>query len=149
MLDPIEGLPVAIGAVFGIILAYLFKLHSKPDINEFTKTIFSISSQQFINLLIISMAATFFIVISTIAIIIKDTRFITENPGLFFGEICFASFVPSTILFVSTLVRGVGFTALTIEEYLLLVSKFGITHLLFQLSGYYSYVFPKRSGTQA
>jgi len=141
--------PVFIGIIFGALVAYIFKLNSKPAVNNFTKMIFNISSHQFINVMIISMAATFFIIIATIAMIIRDTQFINANPGLFIGELCFAGLVPAALVFISTFIRDVGFTSLTYQEYLLLASKFAITHVLFQLSGYYSYIFPKREQIQA
>jgi hypothetical protein len=144
MIDNTHYIAVLVGSVFGSLVAYLFKLHSKPSINEFSKEIFNMSSNSFINHLILGMAAMFLVIMTTIGAIVKDTRYITTNPAAFTFETLAAGFGPASLLFLSTWLRGSPFNQSKVDEYIILVTKFGLTHVLFQLSGYYSYIFPSR-----
>jgi hypothetical protein len=77
-----------------------------------------------------------------VSMIVQDTAFPSEHPWLFIVETLIVSILPASIIYVITDFRDNGrldFTSLN-REFLLLATKFGLFHLLFQFSGVYTYM---------
>jgi hypothetical protein len=77
-----------------------------------------------------------------VSMIVQDTTFPREHPWLFVVETLIVSILPASIIYVITDFRDNGSLDLSSlnREFLLLATKFGLFHLLFQFSGVYTYM---------
>ena len=80
-----------------------------------------------------------------VSYIVQDTAFPSEHPWLFLTETAVVGFVPASVLYVISDFRDDGRLDMSSlnQEYLLLVAKFAVFHMLFQFSGLYTYLFLK------
>jgi hypothetical protein len=72
---------------------------------------------------------------------VKDLDYPQANPLYFTLETLFASFVPASMFYAIMFLRGIPSTFGRNIEYLALSVKFGLLHVLFQFSGFYTYAF--------
>ena len=75
-----------------------------------------------------------------LSIIKPDLNYPQNHPYLFTTEILLFSLGSGLVIFFMAYGRD-NLTLFTIVDYLIVAVKFGILHLLLQLSGFYSYVF--------
>ena len=52
--------------------------------------------------------------------------------------------IPSLIILLMTILRGYTITNVTAGEFMILVVKFSVLHILLQFSGFYSSLFPPK-----
>ncbi len=83
-----------------------------------------------------------FIYLLVLSIIVKDFKFIYENPLLFFVETIFMMILPAIPLLFFYVSRKISWNKAMIYAGSLAL-KFGAFHIVFQLSGFYSYLFLK------
>ena len=82
-----------------------------------------------------------FVFLSTISAIVKDLGYPRAKPINFTIETLLMAFLPATVIFAMTHLRGHPINTKTFEEFGLLSVKFGLLHILLQFSGFYSYAF--------
>jgi hypothetical protein len=94
------------------------------------------------NILIMAILAAL-VFLGYVSIIVRDTKFPSEHPWLFFFETLAVGFIPASIIYVMNDVRDNGKIDMVEinREFLLLSAKFAVFHLLFQFSGTYGYFF--------
>jgi hypothetical protein len=96
---------------------------------------------KFVNKVILWTMIIAFIFLVITSIIVRDYDFIIKHPYDFIWELLFFSVVPSLIfVFIFVKTRNIKIKK-TIPWFLVMVIKFAIFHLLFQLSGVYTVVF--------
>jgi len=83
------------------------------------------------------VAAVFLFVLS---VIIRDYKLIVERPFIFTVELVFMMILPVIPVIFFTVSRGISMKEAIIWASSL-AGKFGIFHVLFQLSGTYTYLF--------
>jgi uncharacterized membrane protein YvlD (DUF360 family) len=84
------------------------------------------------------------VVLGIFSFIVKDISFIKEYPLDFFIELIFVSVVPALLMvFVFARTRNMSPNT-TLVWFLSVLIKLMIFHILFQLSGLYTYAFGKR-----
>jgi glycerol uptake facilitator-like aquaporin len=134
-------LAAVIGLALGGVLSLLFGRSILPTRIPFEVTIFGFPSGVIMaNLLIVAIVGAV-VVFGYLAMVVQDTQFPREHPLQFLIELLIVSFVPASVIYVMTDFRDNGkidFPALH-REFMILAAKFGLFHLLFQFSGFYSY----------
>ena len=132
---------LGVGATIGIIIAVVFGLYSRSSLTDFSRTIFGTSVNNFVEQFFLSLIALVFIVLTTIAVIVRDGQFPLENPWKFTAETLAMAFVPAGLFMWSAHLRGAKHSLATVGAFLLLVVKCGLGHVLLQYSGVYRAVF--------
>ncbi len=103
----------------------------------------SISRYQYIFKLLTLLALIGgFIYLLVLSIIVKDFKFIYENPLLFLIETLFMMILPALPLLFFYVSRKISWNKAMIYAGSLAL-KFGAFHIVFQLSGLYTYLFVK------
>lgn len=136
-------LATAIGLAAGGILSLIFGRYALPTKTpfEFTLAGFRVGVILTNLLIIISVGAIVFF--GYVSMVVRDTAFPHAHPWFFFLETIAVSFIPASMVYVIQDFREDGHIALSNlnKEFIFLAVKFSIFHLLFQLSGMYSYFF--------
>lgn len=82
-----------------------------------------------------------FIILVITSVIVRDYNYMVQQPWNFTIETLAFSIIPSLIIaFIFFKTRGIGVKT-SVIWFILMVLKFAIFHILFQLSGIYSVVF--------
>ena len=131
-----------VGIVFGGLLSVVFDLYSKKTKLHYSRQLFGMDSSQLITDAIILIVAASFLFLATVSFLIKDLAYPTKKPINFTIETLLMAFLPGSIIFAMTFLRGYKISGKTFFEFGLLSAKFGILHILLQFSGFYSYFFP-------
>jgi len=135
---------VAIGIIISIIISTVFGIYSKSTASPYTRTLFGVSSSDLIfGLMVLVIVSTFF-VLSVVSCLIRDLTFPTNNPVEFTIETLVVGIIPSLIILLMTILRGYTITNVTAGEFMILVVKFSVLHILLQFSGFYSSLFPPK-----
>ena len=133
--------PLIFGLLVGGGLSYYFKIHSIKTASTYT---FSIVNTDSINIIKYTTVFTVAFVVGVLAVfssLVRDLDYPTRHPILFTGETLAAAFLPAFILLLMTYLRDKDFTKNTVFDFFVLVSKFGLVHVLLQFSGVYSSAF--------
>ena len=135
---------VAFGIIISIIISTVFGIYSKSTASPYTRTLFGVSSNDLIfGLMVLVIVSTFF-VLSVVSGLIRDLTFPTNNPIKFTIETLVVGIIPSLIILLMTILRGYTITNVTAGEFMILVVKFSVLHILLQFSGFYSSIFPPK-----
>ena len=133
--------PLIYGLLLGGGVSYFFKVNSVKTASAYSYAIFGTDSIHIIKYATIFSVAFVVGLLSVFASLIRDLDYPIQNPLLFSFETIFAAFTPALILLLMTYLRKKDFTKNTVIDFLILVGKFGLVHVLFQFSGVYSSVF--------
>ena len=131
-----------VGLSIGSILSVVFGLYSIPTSDSYIRSVFGMSSYDLIFNGIILIISAGFLFLTVVSILVRDAVYPVSKPWNFTTETLLMSFLPASILLVMGPLRGDKIDITLIEEFFILSAKFGILHLLFQFSGFYSNVFP-------
>jgi hypothetical protein len=134
---------VAIGLGLGGLLSLLFGRLALPTKIPFEFTIAGYNTAQLLTSLLLTTVVGAIVFFGYVSVVVKDTAFPAAHPWLFLIETLIVSIIPASVIYVMTDFRDNGvinFWSVS-REFLLLATKFGIFHLLFQFSGVYSYFF--------
>ena len=135
---------VIVGAILGVGISVIFGIYSKKTATKYARSIFGMASTDLIKDAILMLVALSFTFMITISALVRDLDYPNKSPVLFSIEtLMMATFSAMTIFFMSVF-RGYGVTVDTFEEFFILFAKFGLLHVLFQFSGFYSYIFPPK-----
>lgn len=135
---------IGFGIVISIIISTVFGIYSKNTATPYIRTLFGVSSNDLIfGMMILVILSTFF-VLSVVSGLVRDLTYPTKNPIEFTIETLVVGIVPSLIILLMTVLRGYTITNVTAEEFMILVVKFSLLHILLQFSGFYSSVFPPK-----
>lgn len=129
------------GLVLGAILSIVFGIYSKSGAESFVRSLFGISTYDLIFGGIIFIVVASFVFLATISGIVRDLKYPTTKPLNFVIETLLMAILPAIVFVIMTPLRGYKITGKTIEEFMVLLAKFGILHLLLQFSGFYTSVF--------
>lgn len=135
-------LAVLAGTIVGVILSVMFGIYSKSTADSYSRSFFGMNSHDFVFYGIIFVIVPSFIVLTTLSIMIRDLWYPVNMPGNFTIETLLMAFLPSCVFLLMPLLRGYNYTRDTILEFVVLVIKFGLLHILLQFSGFYSSIFP-------
>lgn len=92
------------------------------------------------SVLLLLAAAVGFVYLFALSIFVHDTSIITGNFVYFFVETLLVAILPALPFFFFVVSRGISIEKAKLYFYSL-AAKFGVFHLLLQLSGYYRYLF--------
>lgn len=134
---------LGVGAAIGLIIAILFGLNTKSSVTEFSHTVFGTSVSNFVEQFFLSFIALFFVVLTTVAIIVRDGEFPEKHPWKFTAETLAMGFIPAFLFLWSAYIRGAKHTLATLGAFSLLALKCGLGHVLLQYSGVYRAVFTR------
>ena len=81
-----------------------------------------------------------FIYLIGLSIINQDLKYPREHPLLFTLETLLFSLGSAVVVFLMAYGRD-DLTLMTVVQYFAVAAKFGLLHILFQFSGFYSYAF--------
>ena len=129
------------GIIFGSLLSFLFSKNYSA--NGKINSIFGMDVNSLIANIIFFAIIFTIILFSTLSYLVKDLDYPSKHPFYFFLETLFATFVPASIMYAMMFLRGIPSEKHRHIEYLMLSAKFGLLHILFQFSGFYTYVFPE------
>ena len=129
------------GLVLGAILSIVFGIYSKSGAESFVRSLFGISTYDLIFGGIIFIVVASFVFLATISGIVRDLKYPTTKPLNFVIETLLMAILPAIVFVIMTPLRGYKITGQTIEEFMVLVAKFGLLHILLQFSGFYTSVF--------
>lgn len=132
---------VIAGLLLGAILSVVFGIYNKSSSDVFIRSLFGISTYDLIFGGIVFLVVASFVFLATISGIVRDLKYPTSRPISFTVETLLMAILPSIVFVIMTPLRGYKITTHTIEEFMILVAKFGILHILLQFSGFYSSVF--------
>ena len=79
-------------------------------------------------------------ILFAIGVIRRDVDFIKRHPFVFAMETLIVAIVPALTMFVFAVSRGISWI-LALQWFYGLAAKFGVFHVLFQVSGFYAYMF--------
>jgi hypothetical protein len=92
----------------------------------------------------IALVILAFLYLVIVSFIVRDVKYPKEHPYLFTLETLLVGLGGSASIFLMAYGRD-KITISTVMEFLLLAVKFSVFHILFQLSGFYDYVFDYKS----
>ena len=129
----------AAGLGLGVLMSWLFakNFSNQGSINS----IFGMNINTLMTNLLMFSVIFAIVIFSTLSYLVKDLTYPRENPVYFTLETLFSSFVPSSMFYAILFLRGIPATQNRNIEYILLSAKFGLLHILFQFSGFYTYAF--------
>lgn len=133
-----------IGSILGIALSIVFGVYSKATAESYVRTLFGMSSYNLIVGGLILVVSVIFLFLATISGVVRDLKYPSAYPGRFTLETLLMGFVSSAVFLIMAVLRGYPITMSVLEEYAVLVAKFGGLHVLLQLSGFYSNIFPPK-----
>jgi hypothetical protein len=133
---------ILIGLAIGILVSALFGVYSKSSADSYSRMFFGVSSHDMVFYLIIIVLIPTFILLTTLSVMIRDLWYPVNMPGNFTIETLLMGFLPAFVFLLMPLLRGYKYTSHTALEFVVLVFKFGILHILLQFSGFYSSLFP-------
>jgi len=93
-----------------------------------------------IELGIIAIVLIGFTLLLGITLAVRDFSMILNKPFIFALETLAMAFIPAVPLLFFVVTRGISIS-MAIKWFLGLTVKFGVLHVLFQTSGFYSYMF--------
>ena len=127
------------GLGLGVLISWLFakNFSNQGSINS----IFGININVLMTNLLLFSVIFAVVIFSTLSYLVKDLDYPQANPLYFTLETLFASFVPASMFYAIMFLRGIPSTFSRNMEYLALSAKFGLLHILFQFSGFYTYAF--------
>jgi hypothetical protein len=132
------------GLVLGAILSVVFGVYSKSSAESYIRSLFGMSSYDLIFGGIVFILVASFLFLATISGVVKDLWYPTTKPVNFTIETLLMAFMPALVFLIMTPLRGYPITGTTYEEFMVLVVKFGLLHVLLQFSGFYSNIFPPK-----
>jgi len=129
----------AAGLGLGVLMSWLFakNFSNQGSINS----IFGMNINTLMTNLLLFSVIMAVVIFSTLSYLVKDLDYPREHPFYFTLETLFAAFIPSTMFYAIMFLRGIPATFSRNMEYLILSAKFGLLHVLFQFSGFYTYAF--------
>jgi len=130
------------GLILGALISFIFFKHSGPTTNKYYKTIFGIDSGIVIRNILAFVIIGGFTGLLGLSSLNRDVEYIVERPSNFGVELLLFSTLPALIVFAMTVLRGHKISTNTWLEFLVLAVKFGLMHVLLQISGFYRYVYP-------
>jgi tetrahydromethanopterin S-methyltransferase subunit C len=138
-----DGIWIAliIGLVVGAVFSVVFGVVSKKGSDDISRNFLGMSSSVLVTDAIIIVIIGSFVFLSTLSAIVKDLAYPRAKPINFTVETLLMAFMPASIIFVMTYLRGFPIELKTWEEFGILSVKFGLLHILLQFSGFYSYAF--------
>ena len=141
MLENDNLIAIGIGGFFGLVLAYAFKVNAKNTSNKLAYQIFGGDHIKFVNNIVIGLATMGFVVMAAVSTTVRDIDFVKKGPANFIGETAVASILPALVIVIAAWMREYPMNMNMFWIFLLFAVKCGILHLLFQFTGYYSYLF--------
>jgi ABC-type uncharacterized transport system permease subunit len=129
----------AAGLVLGVLISLLFAKYFRN--NSMNNSLFGMDINVFMTNLLMFSVILAIVIFSTLSYLVKDLTYPRENPVYFTLETLFSAFVPSSMFYAILFLRGIPATQHRNIEYILLSAKFGLLHILFQFSGFYTYAF--------
>ena len=129
------------GFVVGMILSIILGIHSKATATHYTRDLFGMSSIKFIQGITLFLGTFIAAIYIIFAVLIRDLEYPNAHPWAFTAEVLLAAAIPASFIFVMHKLRGNMFTKIVFIEFLILLLKFGIGHILLQFSGVYSSLF--------
>lgn len=129
----------AAGLGLGVLVSFLFAKNFSNDGS--INSIFGININTLMKNLILFSIILAVVIFSGLSYLVKDIDYPRDNPFYFTLETLFATFIPSTMFYAMMFLRGIPATFTRNIEYLVLSVKFGLLHILFQFSGFYTYAF--------
>lgn len=130
------------GGLIGLVISLVFQIKTKSSVDKITKQFTGESHIKFINHLVMAFATMGFVIMAVIGMIVKDFDFVTNEPFNFLGETIVASFLPAIVIVFAAWSRSYPLNMETFKMFMLFAVKCGLLHLLFQITGYYTYLFP-------
>jgi hypothetical protein len=134
---------IAVGLGLGGLLSLVFGRYALPTKIPFEFTIAGYSVASVLTSLVLAVIVGAIVFFGYVSVVVKDTTFPAAHPWLFLIETLIVSILPASVIYVMTDFRdngAVNFWSVS-REFLLLATKFGIFHLLFQFSGVYTFLF--------
>jgi uncharacterized SAM-binding protein YcdF (DUF218 family) len=101
-----------------------------------------IKSNSFIKYTMIVVIVIVLIYLIVASIFVRDLVYPKERPYLFTIETLLFSFGVASIYFLMAYGRGT-LSLKSLIEFSVIAAKFGVMHILFQFSGFYTYAFSK------
>lgn len=142
-MDPFY-ISIIAGVVFGIIISLVFKISSTKDASSLSYKLFGIPIVDIISNIAVFGIISSVIFLSTISVFVKDLYYPTHYSYLFAIETLLMAFLPAIVLLFMCVFRGYSITSSVLIDFVIFAAHFGILHILFQFSGYYSYLFPPK-----
>jgi len=136
---------VIAGAVIGVILSAIFGIYETSSAVSFSRTIFGMSTNDLIFNSILTFVVGGFVFLAAISVVVFDKEYPVMHPGSFTSEVLLMAFLPACVFLIMAPLRGKVINLGTMEEFGVLVAKFGLLHVLLQFSGFYSSIFPPQS----
>jgi hypothetical protein len=137
MIDTIL-LSAIIGAILGIVSSVFFGIYSKPTLNASIYSVFGMNSDTLIASAILMVVVCGMIILSCFSFIVRDLAYPIANPLKFTTEVLMMGILPTLVFPVMLYFRGIPYSNSHLMEGLLLMAKFGLLHVLLQISGFYS-----------
>ena len=130
------------GLAVGAIVSLIFAKGSKASEKKHSKNIFGTDSQIVIRNILAFVIIAGFTGLLGLGALNRDFEYISEQPAEFGTELILFATVPAGIVFIMTILRGHKVSSHTWFEFSALAVKFGLMHILLQISGFYRYVYP-------
>jgi hypothetical protein len=132
------------GIALGAVLSVVFGVYSRTGAESYIRSLFGMSSYNLIFGGIVFILVASFLFLATISGVVKDLAYPKMKPVNFTVETLLMAFLPASVFLIMTPLRGYPITGTTYEEFMVLVVKFGLLHILLQFSGFYSNIFPPK-----
>ena len=135
---------VIIGVVLSAILSALFGVYSKATATPYIRTLFGMSSIDLISGVTLAVIVAAFFLLAVVSGLIRDLTYPTKSPVKFTIETILMGVLPALVFLLMAVFRGYPIDSRVLEEFAMLLAKFGVLHVLLQFSGFYSFVFPPK-----
>jgi hypothetical protein len=133
---------IIVSLTLSVVLSTLFGIFSKEGVSAYTRTIFGVSSIEFIKAFVWGFAIFAVIVLSVISGFVRDLTYPMNSPFNFTIETIIASILPALVFLAMVPLRGYSYTPDMLRRFGFVILRFLVVHLLLQFSGFHSSTFP-------
>ena len=141
MLDASLYAALGIGSIIGIVVSAGYHIHSSSQANHLAKDVTGLTVPIFINYTMLATLSGLFVILASMSFIVQDFKYPSAHTTEFILETVIFSLIIASLYIVSAYIRTGKISDKIYNVVALLFVKFAIGHLLFQASGYYTYLF--------
>ena len=132
--------PIVVGSVVGLIVSILFAEYGSKS-RAMDVTVFGMNSNSILTGFTVFVIVTSLAILTGLSAIIRDTEYMVKEPFKFTVETLLMGFLPAIAIIATIYYRTDEISSTNIFECIILAIKFALFHVLFQISGYYRYIF--------
>ena len=136
-------LPALYGLLFGGIISYYYSIHSIKTASEYSLLVLGMDSSYLIKVLVVVTAGFIAAILAAFSAMIRDLEYPKTHPIEFTIETVLAGLLPALLILLINYFLEIFFTIDSFFDFIIVLCKGALFHILLQFSGVYRSVFSK------